>query len=101
MKLIIKSQILPKPLKVNPVNNMKYQVINGTSQYVIYLPTKVYSCRMRDILEIPYAHACAVFIMKHLSIKSYVSPLYLNSILSSIYRDVINPFKRSLTMANT
>uniref|UniRef100_A0A9I9EIR9 Uncharacterized protein n=1 Tax=Cucumis melo TaxID=3656 RepID=A0A9I9EIR9_CUCME len=26
--------------KGNPVNNMKYQVIDGTSQYVIYLPTK-------------------------------------------------------------
>uniref|UniRef100_A0A9I9EEB2 Uncharacterized protein n=1 Tax=Cucumis melo TaxID=3656 RepID=A0A9I9EEB2_CUCME len=32
--------ILPKPLKVNPVNNMNYHVIDETSQYVIYLPTK-------------------------------------------------------------
>ena len=69
---------------------MKYQVIDGTSQYVIYLPTKVCSCRMWDILEIPCAHACAVFTMKHLSIKSYVSPFYLSSTLSSIYRGVIN-----------
>uniref|UniRef100_A0A9I9EAR7 Uncharacterized protein n=1 Tax=Cucumis melo TaxID=3656 RepID=A0A9I9EAR7_CUCME len=26
--------------EVNPVNNMKYQVIDGTSQYMVYLPTK-------------------------------------------------------------
>ncbi|KAA0033577.1 protein FAR-RED ELONGATED HYPOCOTYL 3-like [Cucumis melo var. makuwa] len=35
-----------KTIEVNPVNNMKYEVIDGTSQYVIYLPTKVCSCKM-------------------------------------------------------
>ncbi|KAA0037688.1 uncharacterized protein E5676_scaffold25G00510 [Cucumis melo var. makuwa] len=63
---ILRKQIeLSRSVKVNPVNNMKYQVIDGISQYVIYLPTKVCSCRMWDILEIPCAHVCAVFTMKH------------------------------------
>ena len=35
-------------------------------------------------------HVRAIFTMKQLSIKSYVSPLYLNITLSSIYRGVIN-----------
>ncbi|XP_050941555.1 uncharacterized protein LOC127149731 [Cucumis melo] len=78
-------------LELYPINNMKYQVIDGSSQYVIYLFTKVCSYRMWDTLEIPCVHACAVFTMKHLSIKSYVSLVYLNSTLSSIYRGVINP----------
>ncbi|KAA0051992.1 protein FAR1-RELATED SEQUENCE 3-like [Cucumis melo var. makuwa] len=60
---LLREQIeLSRSMKVNQVNNLKYQVINGTSQYVIYLPTK-----------------------------SHVSPLYLNSTLSSRYRPVINP----------
>lgn len=41
-------------------------------------------------LQIPCSHACVVLTIKHLSIKPYVSPLYLNKTLSSIYRGLIN-----------
>lgn len=42
---------------------------------------------MWDILQIPYAHACVVLTMKHLSIKTYVSHYYLNNTLHSIYEN--------------
>ena len=70
---------------------MKYQVIHDTFQYVMYLPLKVCSCKMRDILEIPCVHAYAIFTMKHLSIYRGRSCFYLNNTLSSIYRGLINP----------
>ena len=70
---------------------MKYQVIHGTSQYIVYLSSKICTCRMCDILQISCAHTCGVLTMKHLSIKSYVSHYYLNNKLSSIYRGLINP----------
>uniref|UniRef100_A0A9I9EJH5 Uncharacterized protein n=1 Tax=Cucumis melo TaxID=3656 RepID=A0A9I9EJH5_CUCME len=45
---ILKEQIeLSRSMKVNPVNNMNYQVIDGTSQYVIYLPMKWMSATPR------------------------------------------------------
>uniref|UniRef100_A0A9I9EJ15 Uncharacterized protein n=1 Tax=Cucumis melo TaxID=3656 RepID=A0A9I9EJ15_CUCME len=51
MKLIIKLQILPKQLKVNLINNMKYQVIDGTSQYVVYLPMKLVDRKRLEFLQ--------------------------------------------------
>ncbi|XP_008463110.2 uncharacterized protein LOC103501336 [Cucumis melo] len=56
-----------RSMKVNSVNNMKYQAIDETSQYVIYLPTKHFE-----------------FTMKHLSIKLLRGRMTMDIISSGI-----------------
>ena len=70
---------------------MQYQVLDGIFQHDIHLPSRSCDCRMWNILHIPCSHAFVVLSTKHLSIKDYVSPYYLNNTLSSIYKESISP----------
>ncbi|XP_038887651.1 uncharacterized protein LOC120077739 [Benincasa hispida] len=80
-----------RSFKVDPINNKEYKVVHGDNHLLVNLASKLCSCRVWNLVEIPCAHACAIIRGLNLDIYAFVLDYYFFSTLLSTYKGSVYP----------